>query len=326
MEQQKKFVRVLKKVLKAGRHNTCFFNYPNYDIIYLFKYLKFMREKIDIILKYSGTDVDDGSMSVEDIIPALQGFASAYGKIAALKNLDTQHKLRVTGVQKGSFHVLLEVWDALGKSANNLTGLSICSSAGLFVVAGIIKLISLKKHVRNEPYTEKINSENQSIIINNSKNVSLEVPIIIFNIFKEKILDIDINKIVRPLEEGRIDSTCIEATYDNEVISEKVEINEKKYFDVESVTVTKTQETWLVGKFNSLTKSTNKGFFILTDGTRVSYQLISEKPELLYHYFIYSGPVKVRCVAHMDENLKVASIDIYEIQKLQTEIFDSSTQ
>ncbi len=43
------------------------------------------KQEVSITLKYSGRDVEDGTMSIEDVVPALQGFSSAYGKDCCLQ-------------------------------------------------------------------------------------------------------------------------------------------------------------------------------------------------------------------------------------------------
>ena len=71
------------------------------------------REQIEIHLRYEGPDVDDGTMSIQDIVPVLQGFASAYGKIASSDDPSSTHRLRITGIRRGSADILLEVWTAV---------------------------------------------------------------------------------------------------------------------------------------------------------------------------------------------------------------------
>ncbi len=287
-----------------------------------------MKEKMNITLSYSGSDVDDGTMSLEDIVPALQGLASAYGKIANYKNLTGQHNLRVTGVKKGSFEVLLVVKDVAEAAQNNIAlaaslGVTGASVSGLIIKA-VIKLIELTKHLKNKPYTEKIDQSSGLINFNNCDNVNLSISLDLHELYKTGTLKQDLQKIVRPLETGKIEAVVISAKTSDETVETKIDVEEKQYFEVPEVTVTQTQETWLTGMFNSLTKTTNKGFFILNDGNRVTYELRSETPEIFYPYFIYKGPVKVRCKAHMDENLKVTLLEIFEIQKLQGELFTSS--
>ncbi len=280
-----------------------------------------LKDDIQITLRYKGKEVDDGTMSVEDFIPALQGFASAYGKISLLKELDYQHKLRITGIQKGSLDILLEVWKAIGENAQQLQALGAVTAGGAAIVMLILEVIKMKKHVEDKPYTEKISATN-SIIITNSQNIDLEFPLEVFNLFKDKLIDSDLAKLVKPLEKDRIDKTEIIAKYDGKTVSQDISVSEKPYFDTTIVDATQTKEVWLNGKFNSLTKSTNKGFLNLTDGTRVSYQFAIEKPENFYKYFIYNGLVKVRCIAHLDENLRVSSIDIYEVQEIQPSLLE----
>jgi len=283
---------------------------------------KQMKENLKIILKYSGKEVDDGTMSIDDFLPVLQGFASAYGKIATNKNLDYEHNLRIIGIEKGSIDILLQVWQTLGQNANQIQSIPVIGSGVKYIVKTIMKIIALIKHVKKQPYETKINPTNQTIIVTNIDKVNLEVPLEIFNLFKEGFISSDLNKMVKPLEEGRIDKTELVVKFDDTEEKEVIIFEEKKFFDTLNLPIATTKETWLTGKFNSLTKSTNRGYFFLSDGTRVSYELKAENPEVLYPFFIYKGPVRVKCIVNLDENLKPTSIDIYDIQKLQTDIYE----
>ncbi len=281
-------------------------------------------EQIEIELKYTGEDVEQGTMSIEDMVPALQGFSSAYGKIASEGDLSVTHSLRITGVGKGSFHILIGIAtyvqnnpEQVALIANAATIGSIGTAGALGVIKTMMWVISLTKHIQKAPYEQTIHANNQSIVISNSKNVKLEVPIKIYNLYKMGTIQQDLSKIVQPLEQGKIDSTTLIAKVDSEILSEEISLEEKKFFETEEVVVTETKEMWLQGILNSLTKTTNRGFLLLSDGSRVSYKLASGNPENLYPYFIHKGLVKVRCKAHLDENLKPAQIDIYEIQPLE---------
>ncbi|XOB46484.1 MAG: hypothetical protein ACKKMV_03470 [Candidatus Nealsonbacteria bacterium] len=287
-----------------------------------------MKESLRVTLKYTGKDVDDGTMSIEDIIPVLQGFASAYGKVVSNKGFTSEHKLRIVGVERGSFDILLEAWEWIGAHSDQIQAISAMLGGGAFTVVTIILgVIQLKKHTGNQPYTEKITgADNTLISVKNSKNVTIEIPVDVFQLFKERILDPDLAKIAKPLEKGRVDSAEIKVIHKKKELKEKITFDEKIYFDTETVSIIKTKELWLVGAFNSLTKSTNKGFFILNDGTRVTYRFANENPEELYPYFLYKGPVKVKCKAHIDENLKVTLLDVFEVQKLQAELFNKQEE
>ena len=87
--------------------------------------------------------------------------------------------------------------------------------------------------------------------------------------------------------------------------------------------VTSTKETWLNARLNSLTKSTNSGYLFLIDGTRAFYRYVGDAPQELHAIFgTYDGPVHIRCAASMDENLKVVSLDIVAIERVQGNLLD----
>jgi hypothetical protein len=277
------------------------------------------KHTVQISLRYEGPDVDDGSMSVEDIVPVLQGFASAYGKIAASRNIETQHRLRITGVRKGSADILLEVWDALGKASPQLSSLGVIAGGAVFVVTTIMGVIRLRKHVRRQPFTERISATN-SIVVSNAQNVTIEVPVEVFEAFKEGLIDSDLAKMARPLADGKIEAAEITARDAGVDERERITVRDRDLFAAEEVTITTTRETWLTGQFNSLTKSTLGGYFTLLDGTRVFYEYKGDNPDQFPATFAYSGPVRVRCVAHMDENLKPNKLEIFEVERLQGDL------
>lgn len=284
------------------------------------------REEVEIHLVYEGPDVDSGSMSIEDIIPVLQGFSSAYGKIALSDYPEANHKLRITDVRPGSADIVLQVWDFLGSNTDAIGSSGLLATGAYFIVKKIMKVIGLKRHVKKQPYKENINATN-SIIVTNAENVNIEVPLEILELFKGGNLDGDMNKIVRPLEEGRIDTASISAIAPNhERVEEKISAHERPYFDVEETTVTMTTETWFPAKLNSLTKSTSSGWLHLSDGTRVFYKYTGGDVVKLMKAFTYAGPVKILCVAHMDPNLKVNRVEISDLEIVQGELFPLDEQ
>jgi hypothetical protein len=278
--------------------------------------MSIVQREMEITLKYSGPDVDDGTMSVEDMIPALQGFSSAYGKIVNADELQVRHKMRVVGIRKGSFDILIQILGAAASAANG-TPFQIDTALGKVAIEKIVGVIKITKHVKNQAYDTKINSNNGTIHIINVDKLSVEVPYEIYDLFHQKTIQQDISKIAKPLEAGKIDSTEIEARGDDVQIHERIAVEEKPYFDSEAVAITKTDMTEITGFFLSIYKTTNRGYFILSDGTRVSYRLVIPNPEVLWPLIIHKGAVRVRAVVHMDGNLKPTVIDVYEIEPLQ---------
>jgi hypothetical protein len=280
------------------------------------------REQVDISLRYEGPNVKDGTMSLQDAVPVLQGFASAYGKLAAFEDPSSTHHLRIVAVKPGSVLFALDVWTYLNENAGVIQAAGVIGGAATAIVATIIRLIRVKKHVRNEPYREQISQTPNTITVTNSQNVSIEMPLHVYEVFKAGTLDADLAKIVSPLRVGHIDAAEIEArSADGVVLRERVEVAERPYFEVtESVTVS-TQRTSLVVRLNSVTKSTNRGFLYLLDGTRVSYTYRGEDPVKLYRLIAHDGPLRIECVAYMDENLKPTAVDVYDLEKVQGELF-----
>ena len=278
-------------------------------------------ERVEIHLRYEGPDVDDGTMSLQDIIPVLQGFSGAYGKLAATDDPGSRHLVKIVAVRQGSADIVLEVWKALGDNADQITALGVLSSSAFWIFERLTRVIHLKRHVRGRPFEESISAHN-SIVVTNSENVAIEVSPPIHELFKSGILNKDLDRLTRPLVEGRIDAAEIEArSEDGNVLRERITVEERPYF--ESREVTSTQEMKLVVRLNSLTKTTNSGFLYLKDGKRVSYRYLGEDQQQLHVIFgTFNGPVQVRCKARMDENLDVVSLDIFEIESVQGGLFD----
>jgi hypothetical protein len=282
-------------------------------------------EQVQITLHYSGPDVDDGTMSVDDLVPVLQGFASAYGKIAAEKGYSTQHRLRVAGIHKGSANIILDVWETIGRNSQHLQAVGTLSAAVVGVVMLLLQVVKVKKHVKKQPYSAEVDSAAGGIAIVNSENVSLTISTEVYNLFKEKTVDGDLSRIVRPLEPERVDTSSIIVQTGAQRTEETISVTEKKYFDVASTVAANTGETWLTGTINSMTKSSNSGHVYLADGTRVHYKLVNDHPEQFYSMFQHRGPVKVRCVAQLDENLRPTNLDVFDIVPLQRSLdFDGN--
>ena len=285
---------------------------------------KMPREQVEVHLRYEGPDVVDGTISLQDIIPALQGFSGAYRKLASTDDPDSTHLIRIATVRQGSADIVLEIWKSLGENADQIVALGVLTSSVFLICEKLARVIQLKRHVQGQPFEESI-SANNSIVITNSENVTIEAPPSVHEFFKNGKLNKDLDRLTSPLVEGRIDAAEIEARseYGN-VVRERIKVEERTYF--ENVEVTSTREMKLVVRLNSLTKTTNSGFLYLNDGKRVSYRYLGEDHQQLHLIFgAHSGPVQVRCKARMNENLDVLSLDVFEIERLQGGLFDAPT-
>ena len=281
------------------------------------------KEQVEIHLRYEGPDVDDGTMSLQDIVPVLQGFSSAYGKLAATDDPRSTHRLKIAAVRSGSADIVLEVWTVLGDNAAQIAAVSALAGGAFWIIKKIAGVVQIKRHVQRRPFKERI-AANNSIVISNADNVTLEIPLDVYELFKSGGLDKDLNRLTSPLVEGRIDAAEIEArSADGNVLRERITVEERPYFESGDLAVTSTRETWLVARLNSLTKSTDSGWLYLNDGTQAFYRYVGDDPQQLHAIFgTYDGLVRVRCTANMDENLKVVSLDMVGIERVQGQLFN----
>src|SRR5664280_997160 len=108
-----------------------------------------MSEPTRITLRYRGRDVDDGTMPVDDVVDALQGFAGAYGKVAGQIDPQHTHQLKVTAIRQHSFDVVIVAGMFV---ASQLKDLETVTDAAKLVFRTIANVINLKKHTQGKPY------------------------------------------------------------------------------------------------------------------------------------------------------------------------------
>ena len=110
--------------------------------------------------------------------------------------------------------------------------------------------------------------------------------------------------------------------YDRPEIIEIIDSRERAPFKPgeSDPTATSTNLAKLEGYFVSLDKETNSGTFSLTDGTRVSYQYVGDKPYNLHRHFAHRGPIRVSCIARLNEALRPTMLDIRDIERLQGDL------
>jgi hypothetical protein len=117
---------------------------------------------VQIVLKYAGNDVDDGTMPIQDVVSALQGFSSAYARIANRYDPKEQHQIRISAISRSSFALLILAWatenpDVLIKGS---------AAAVQWIVGTIVKVIDLKKAAKGKPpISIAVNGSNNTVIV-----------------------------------------------------------------------------------------------------------------------------------------------------------------
>ena len=279
-----------------------------------------MATPLRVSLIYNGPEVDDGTMPIDEVIDALQGFAGAYGKATNLISPESSYQLRISAVKSGSLDLSILASVMLGQYADHIRTLDLATQAAKRIFDILVALISFKKHTKGQPYHFSIKGDNNTVLVANIQGQEVSYAPEILDIAREKLLDADLNKIVSPLEQKRIESVeMIGEDESGEISRAEVRAEEREYFRPDASVETK-QEVEIIGSLVSLNKETDRGTFKRGNGENVRYRYIGERPESFHSDFAYHGPVRIKGIAHFDQNLIPTFLEIKSVQRLQNEL------
>lgn len=148
-----------------------------------------------------------------------------------------------------------------------------------------------------------------------------------YELYENGSLDKDLDQLTKPLQKRGIDAAEFEVQADNqETLSQRITSKDRPHFEIRDTEYTTTEETELIVRLNSLTKSTNSGHLHLQNGNRVFYEYSGDDHLKLHAIFgTYSGPVLIRCRAKLNDQLETVKVEIFEIDRLQMELFDETS-
>ena len=282
-----------------------------------------MPESTEVTLRYAGPDVDDGSIGVDDLLSALNGFSSAFYRLAERESLDDKQRIKVNGISKSSANIHLAILDLAAAHPLVATAASgVVVAAGKKIVEIVIEKLAgvakAKRHIQNSPYTTaqdvEVHGDKNLIIVVNGNDAKLPVDRDVLEILQKGIIDSDLDKMASPLREDAVNSFEIRHG-DKEAPDLHIAASEKSYFARARKEKTRTQELSLTGTMMSLSKNTNGGTFITDAGRRIRYKFTNEeKLAELYQSFSHLGLVVVRCTAKLDDNLDVIAIEISDVE------------
>jgi len=255
-------------------------------------------------------------MAIDEVVDSLQGFAGSYSKVAAIRASGTEYQLKVSGVRTGSFDLLIQAWSVLQQvvPAGEIVYQTVAGAG--WVVHQITNIIGIKKHVKAQPYTVNVRGNDNTVVVINAEGADLTVPLESLEIFREHLIDADLNKIVAPLREGSVDSAEIRVNNESAAV---ISSGEREYFRPDA-SVSTTRQMDVVGKLVSLNKETSRGSFKLGDGRNVRYHYVGDDREGFHRDFSHSGPVRVSGEVTFDISLVVTHIDIQAVVYLQPEL------
>ena len=274
-------------------------------------------EHLHIHLRYVGPSVNDGSMQIEEAAKALQGFAGAYEKIAAEISPLEQHDLRIADINKTSCDFLIVAAMAIGQHGPQLEAIKSAIEGVKIVFRLITDVILAKKHTKGKPYQISVKGDNNNtVVIVNSEGSEMKIEPKALEVFQEKIIDVDLNKIAEPLKAKSVEEVQIKT--DTEP-GASISSEERDYFQTEPSSIT-SQEVEIVGSLVSLNKERNRGTFKLKNNVNVPYQYVGDEREKFHADFSFEGPVQASCIAEFNDALQVTRLEIKAVQPLQSRL------
>jgi hypothetical protein len=278
-----------------------------------------MADTLRISLRYRGTDVDGGTMPIDDVVDALQGFSGAYSSIAARISPDVTHQLRVTGIDTHSFDLFIVAAMFLSQHANQIETMSTIYNVSKKVFSIIADVIRLKKHTKNGKFDIRFEGDNNTLLIINAEGSELAVPPQAFEAFKDKLIDASLNKVAEPLDGERVKAVELSAG-DKPEESIAIGSEEREYFRHESVTTTLTRDAEIQGVLISLNKERNRGSFRLKNNRLVPYRYVGTEPDRFHADFGRDGLVVVQASAEPDDNLEPLRLEIKSVRPIQPKL------
>lgn len=120
-------------------------------------------EQIEIHLKFEGPDVENGTMDLQDLIPALQGFYGAYSRLSGSKNQRVSYRIDFSDIRHGSADIVLALREWLIDSSDTIVPLAGLTTIGMSVaypiVKRIVEVVRIKAHVGADERTANISAD-----------------------------------------------------------------------------------------------------------------------------------------------------------------------
>lgn len=282
-------------------------------------------------LVYEGPDVRDGTMNAGQLAEVLTGLGHAYSTVAYEADLGGHVQLRVVGIERKSFHIILDAIDyakanppaataiAAG-SAVTLNALSNVISGVYRVISDIAKVIDAKKRAKGARVSTLPTSFAEKGVTLTVHEDSILLTKEQYELLLSRQIDHPLSQMVSPLAPNRIDTFKIRMAQEDLVT---IDADQRKYFDVAEVTEDKSREgTEIDGVLNSLTKTSLRGTFYTLDGVHVPYKYIGGDVATLLRGFISREPLRVRGRIKYGSDGLPAFVEVQNIEILQQGIFE----
>ena len=197
-----------------------------------------MKERAIICVAYTGEAVNDGTMNVNELAPALLALSNLIGEANSILNDDTSTVgVRVSAhFERGSFEMEFELVRTLAQQIKLLFGETNYSLSDVLTAIGLIATLSgynvleMYRFLKgNQPdKVEKVNNNTVRVLF---KEESHEMSVGTWRLFRSEKIKKYVSGIVQPLKKDGVDAVEFRDA-ENKKVAEKITENEVEYFSV----------------------------------------------------------------------------------------------
>ena len=196
-----------------------------------------MKDRANFSICYSGKALEDGTMDVNELAPALFAIGKIVNEANKIIN-DKQEKIQINvqAFRKGSFIIDIEVaksiLDQIVLFNNNHTDmLAVLQTLGLIQGFTDINLLEVFKYIKGRKIKTATRIDKETVQMNfvdNSQSVTMNYNV--YNIFTNTIVQESIGNIVKPLNQEGIDTFCSYMENENKENGTKITKAEVQYY------------------------------------------------------------------------------------------------
>lgn len=197
-----------------------------------------MKERAIICVAYTGEAVNDGTMNVNELAPALLALSNLIGEANSILNDDTSTvEVRVSAhFERGSFEMEFELVRTLAQQIKLLFGetnyslFDVLTAIGLIATLSGCNVLEMYRFLKgNQPdKVEKVNNNTVRVLF---KEESHEMSVGTWRLFRSEKIKKYVSGIVQPLKKDGVDAVEFRDA-ENKKVAEKITENEVEYFSV----------------------------------------------------------------------------------------------
>lgn len=195
-----------------------------------------MKEQAKICVAYTGESVNDGTMDVAELAPALLALSNFIGEAnRVLNNDDSTIEVRVSAhFERGSFEMILELGRTLAQQLKlffgetNYSLYEILSALGLVATLSGYSFLEIYRWLKGKQ-PKKVEKVNENTVRVYFEEESREVSIGVWKLFRSEKIKKHVSGVVHPLTKEGVDTVEFRDA-ENKNVAEKITSEESEYF------------------------------------------------------------------------------------------------